>query len=213
MSETAQNRIYFWMEAETYCDNLEAARLGDIVHFWPENETAKRLAKISLGLENNPVRMMRFTQLDAVSAILEKHPQLEVKAMGEEACWVCERQQKPEDEKKKKLLSMVKIAAVALIFFFGSAMTMINFHADVDMTTVHQILYTFITGETAARPLWVAIPYSIGVGIGTFIFVGRKMWNKQVVAPNPLELQDQAYRQDMQRYLQKQMLNDEEAGP
>src|SRR5699024_11452837 len=76
------------------------------------------------------------------------------------------------EHKKKKLLS-VKFIIAWLILFVGTAMTIINFHYDVSMLEVHQKLHFLFTGENVQHPLWLQIPYSIGLGIGMILFLNH----------------------------------------
>jgi len=90
---------------------------------------------------------------------------------------------------------------VWLILFIGAAMTIINFHYDVSMQEVHQKIHFMFTGTYAKYPLFLQIPYSIGLGIGIVLFLNHwfnKRFNEE---PSPLELELFQYKNKVNEYI------------
>lgn len=104
------------------------------------------------------------------------------------------------EHKKKNWLS-VKFIIAWLILFVGTAMTIINFHYDVSMLEVHQKLHFLFTGEKVQHPLWLQIPYSIGLGIGMILFLNHWFKKQLNEEPSPLELELFTYEQKIEEYL------------
>jgi stage V sporulation protein AA len=95
-----------------------------------------------------------------------------------------------------------KVAAVWLLLFVGSGLTIMNFHADVSMMRVHQRIYQLITGEFKAHPYVLQIPYAFGVGLGMALFFNhllRKRINEH--EPSPLEVEVFQYEQMINQYV------------
>ncbi len=90
---------------------------------------------------------------------------------------------------------------VCVLLFIGSGLAIMNFHADVSMRSVHQKLYTLITGEEQERPLLLQIPYSFGIGAGMMIFFNRVFKRKFNEEPNPLELEMYKYQESLDQYV------------
>lgn len=106
-----------------------------------------------------------------------------------------------EISKQKKQANILLVTAIWLLLFVGSAMAIINFHYDVSMQEVHQSLAYFFTGERVNKPLWIQIPYSIGLGLGMVLFfnhIFQKRFNEE---PSPLEVEMFNYQQDLDTYL------------
>jgi stage V sporulation protein AA len=85
--------------------------------------------------------------------------------------------------------------------FIGAGLTIMNFHEDVAMSSVHQKIYFLITGRENAKPLILQIPYSLGVGIGMILFfnhIFKKRFNEE---PSPLEVEMFNYQQDLDQYI------------
>src|SRR5699024_4221207 len=76
-----------------------------------------------------------------------------------------------------------------------------NFHYDVSMQEVQQKLHFLITGEKTEFPLWIQIPYSIGLGVGMLLFFNHwfnKRFNEE---PSSLEIEIYNYQQNLDQYL------------
>ena len=71
---------------------------------------------------------------------------------------------------EKRKVTLPFFILVWLLLFIGSGLTIMNFHEDVSMQTVHQRVYKMITGKEVEKPLIFQIPYSIGLGLGMVIF-------------------------------------------
>jgi stage V sporulation protein AA len=92
------------------------------------------------------------------------------------------------------------VAGVALLFTLGAAMAIMNFHADVSMPIVHERLYFLLTGEKSSRPLWLQIPYSIGVGAGILLFFNIFKQFGSTRDPSPLELEMYLYTRSVDQF-------------
>lgn len=102
---------------------------------------------------------------------------------------------------KEKGVSLPFFLLIWFLLFFGSAMTIMNFHDDVSMKIVQEKLYTIITGINDPNPLLFQIPYSVGLGLGMILFfnhVFRKRINEE---PSPLEVEIFNYQQDLDNYV------------
>ena len=100
-----------------------------------------------------------------------------------------------------KKMSFLLVSLVWLILFIGAAMTIINFHYDVSMQEVHQKIHFMFTGTYEKYPLFLQIPYSIGLGIGIVLFLNHwfnKRFNEE---PSPLELELFQYKNKVNEYI------------
>lgn len=104
-------------------------------------------------------------------------------------------------EEDKRYSSILLVTLVWIILFIGTSMTIMNFHYDVSMQQVQQKLHLLLTGVENEFPLWIQIPYSIGLGLGTLLFFNHwfnKRFNEE---PSPLEIEIFKYQQDLDNYL------------
>jgi|1186.fasta_scaffold38877_1 stage V sporulation protein AA len=102
---------------------------------------------------------------------------------------------------KKKKYSFTLFVLAWLLLFFGSMLTIMNFHEDVSMQAVHQRIYRIITGKSVEKPLFFQIPYSIGLGLGMIIFFNHVFKKRLNEEPSPLEVEMFNYQQDLDQYV------------
>ncbi|AIF43521.1 stage V sporulation protein AA [Virgibacillus sp. SK37] len=134
----------------------------------------------------------------------QKFPKLEMQVIGPAQCII-------RIHERKKTLSFLLVAMVWLVLFIGTAMTIMNFHYDVSMQEVQQKLHFLLTGKESEYPLWIQVPYSIGLGIGMLLFFNHWFSKKFNEEPSPLEIEINNYQQDLDNYLiqNENMLDDE----
>lgn len=102
---------------------------------------------------------------------------------------------------EKKKTSVFMAILVWLILFVGTAMTIINFHYDVSMHEVQQKIHYLITGKDTKNPLWMQIPYSLGLGVGMMLFFNHFLKYKFSDDPSPLEIEIYKYDESVRQYL------------
>jgi len=153
-------------------------------------------------IENTPIYQVTKKDNDYViidSFIIIRHlneayPELEFQLVGPEEAIV-------HITKAKSKPSIFLVGFVWIVLFIGAAMTVINFHYDVSMQEVQQKLHYILTGEQETFPLWIQIPYSIGLGVGMVLFLNqwfKKRFNEE---PSPLEVEMFKYQKDIDHYL------------
>lgn len=96
--------------------------------------------------------------------------------------------------------SILLISFVWLLLFIGTAMTIINFHYDVSMQEVQQRVHYLLTGKETKYPLFIQIPYSIGLGVGMIVFLNYWFRKKITDEPSPLEVELFNYERDIDDY-------------
>lgn len=136
-------------------------------------------------------------QIDIMTIIASIHsilPKLDIQVVGSVNTVVYVRQ-------PQKRLRPLYIALVWLLLFVGSGLAVMNFHEDVSMRAVHIRLYYLVTGEETLYPLWLQIPYSLGLGIGMVLFFNhffKKRFNDE---PSPLDVEMFNYQQNLDQYV------------
>ncbi|MFA9556071.1 stage V sporulation protein AA [Evansella sp. AB-rgal1] len=90
---------------------------------------------------------------------------------------------------------------VWLLLFIGAGLAIMYFHEDVSMQKVHIKLHTIITGEEEEFPLWLQIPYSIGLGLGMILFFNHVFKGRINDEPTPLEMEMFNYEENIDKYI------------
>ncbi|WP_040208463.1 stage V sporulation protein AA [Neobacillus jeddahensis] len=102
---------------------------------------------------------------------------------------------------EKKKVSIAFFILIWFLLFFGSAMTIMNFHDDVSMRSVQEKIYTIVTDKKATKPLLFQIPYSIGLGLGMILFFNHVFKKRLNEEPSPLEVEIFNYQLDLDNYV------------
>lgn len=100
----------------------------------------------------------------------------------------------------RKKANPVLVALVWFLLFVGSGLAIMNFHTDVSMMQVHQRIFYLITGKESQQPLWLQIPYSVGIGLGMVLFFNHIFQKKITEEPSPLEVELFLYQQSLDQY-------------
>ncbi|MBS4539620.1 stage V sporulation protein AA [Clostridium sp. D2Q-11] len=105
------------------------------------------------------------------------------------------------DKKEISILKFLKIGVISLLLFFGAAIAIINFHDDVNMEDSLEDINYIVTGEREISPLYLKVPYSLGLGVGMVTFFNRLLRKKNKNEPSPLELEMHSYKKNIDDYI------------
>ncbi|WP_223066586.1 stage V sporulation protein AA [Paenibacillus caui] len=191
----AKEKVYIRLRKHVQLKKGTCIELGDIAQILAPAEFEQGLKRLVV---KHPVKqdgnrividMMRIIKL-----IRDRYPNLSVEYIGEPHTLV-------EITSLEKSPSLLLFAIVWLLLFFGSMLTIMNFHADVDMSAVMVKIVEMITGSRDEHPYVFQTTYSIGIGLGMLIFFNhlfRKKWNEE---PTPLEVEMFLYQENLDHFV------------
>ena len=172
--------IYLKDIAEVYCENIKNDSLKNAIVLRIEQGCKRANYIISV--------------MDMVKAVTNLEPNATVVNMGETDV-VIEFAEKPA--KENKLITIIKIAAVVVILFFGGATAIMSFHADGEIPKVMSSYYEMFYGVENETPYVLEIPYSIGLAIGIIVFFNHFSVIKMTEDPTPIEVQMTTYEKEV----------------
>lgn len=106
-----------------------------------------------------------------------------------------------DNKNEINILKYFKVGFVSILLFFGAAIAIINFHDDVNMEYSLGTINYVITGEKEVNPLYLKIPYSLGLGVGMVTFFNRVLKKKKKNEPSPLDLEMYTYKKNIDDYI------------
>lgn len=170
--------------------------LGDVCRLVADEALVTRLKRLPLRqIRKRDGNLLLIDMLDVVRVIRLHEPQLGIETFGEPH--VLLEVSAAGAVKPRRLL----LALAWLLLFFGSGMTIMNFHADVNMPLVQRRLAELIAGRDGTFPWLFQIPYSIGVGLGMLLFFNRLLRRRLNDEPNPLEVEMFMYQENVNHYV------------
>ncbi|MDY2835560.1 MAG: hypothetical protein SOW46_10245 [Candidatus Aphodomonas sp.] len=177
------------------------ARVGQMLTL---ADVADVLADASLSIGALPVSLPLeegIWPLDALTLIMrisEKAPNETVNVLGDGTGWL-HRQAKTAAEKRRAWgWQALRTAVVCVLLFAGSALTIGWFHTDVNMEEAQTAIFRAVAGREPASPLWIAVPYAAGVGLGALLYYLRIRRDEA----SPLTVKLREYAEDMEKNAQ-----------
>lgn len=187
--------LYLRLKRKIEAHNTDTIRLEDVAYLSSDQETLKKLSTLPLHeITKKDDEYVVIDRFHIIRMIQQFNSNITIEALGSEETII----QVDSDSKSAPIFF---VGFVWLVLFIGAAMTIINFHYDVSMQEVHQKIHFFFTGTYEKYPLFIQIPYSIGLGVGMILFLNhwfKKRFNEE---PSPLELELFQYKKNVNDYI------------
>lgn len=187
--------VYLRLRKQVALPAGSPVRLGDIARILADPGIEPQLLELVLDRPDYcDGNLIVIDVLQVISAIQRRYPNVRVETLGEPHVLI-------EMITKPKKPSLVLFVIVWLLLFFGAALTIMNFHADVSMPAVQVRIVEMITGRRDEHPYLFQAAYSVGIGFGMIIFFNhlfKKKWNEE---PTPLEVEMYLYQENLNQYV------------
>lgn len=187
--------VYLRMKRNVDVNENKQLHLRDIAHIAAPFEIKENLeSKPIYRISDKDLNILVIDVFLIIKELIKEFPELDIQSVGPDQTVI-------RIEKKKKKANLFIAVLIWLLLFIGTAMTIMNFHYDVSMQEVQQKLHYILTGEENEFPLWIQIPYSLGLGLGTLLFFNHwfnKRFNEE---PSPLEIEISNYQTELNQYL------------
>jgi len=188
--------VYLRLKKYFTVHNLQPVHLRDIAYV---SATPKQKLKLEnevlYNMKKKDQSLLIIDGFLVIDHLNNHYPELEFQLIGPSHTTI------RVEKQKKRHTPVFYIFFVWMLLFAGTAMAIMNFHYDVSMEEVQIRLHYLFTGEHTNHPLWIQIPYSLGLGIGMLLFFNhwfKKRFNEE---PSPLEIEVFNYQQDIDNYV------------
>lgn len=189
------NLVYIRMKKNYNLIKYQVLKLKDIAYITTSFHLKDELENMAIyNVTKSDYNYIVIDSFIIIRHLNEQFPELEFSVIGPSEVTI-------HVETKKQQKPLFLAIFVWLLLFIGTAMTIMNFHYDVSMQEVQQKLHYILTGEQNEFPLWIQIPYSLGLGVGMLLFFNhwfKKRFNEE---PSPLEIELYNYQQDIRQYI------------
>lgn len=199
-----KDTVYIALKDKICIDIDRTLKINDLGHIFCNNKSIERV--IGNLIIYRAANKENWDYLDS-KYIIEKaigyNPNVDINMIGAKEVLI----EIKSIEYNSKYWRLIKITVIIIILFLGSAIAIVNFHEDVNMTkSIEKIYYTF-TGKNSKKPKIMTIPYSIGMGVGIIAFFNRVISSseRRKKEPGPMEIESYLYDKDMNDYLIQEM--------
>ncbi|OAB32668.1 stage V sporulation protein AA [Paenibacillus macquariensis subsp. defensor] len=195
MAQVSTPTVYLQLKKRVQIPRDKMIKLGDIAHILSEPEWEERLFSLDLVLPlPKDGNMLVMDLMQIIPRVKKVIPNVFIESIGLQQVIV-----EIVGVPKKPSISLFLL--VWLLLFFGSALTIMNFHADVNMMEVQIKVVEMITGKRDEHPYLFQTSYSIGIGFGMVVFFNhlfKKKWNEE---PTPLEVEMFLYQENIDQFV------------
>lgn len=195
MAQASTPTVYLQFKKRVQIPRGKIIRLGDIANILSEAEWEEQLSSLELVLPlPKDGNMLVMDLMQIIPQMKKVIPNVFIESIGLQHV-IVEIVQNPRQP------SFPLFLLVWLLLFFGSALTIMNFHADVNMMEVQIRVVEMITGERDEHPYLFQTAYSIGIGFGMAVFFNhlfKKKWNEE---PTPLEVEMFLYQENIDQFV------------
>ncbi|MBQ6811652.1 MAG: stage V sporulation protein AA [Agathobacter sp.] len=167
--------------------------LGDVLKIECPNIGMLRAVKQMDLYSFNHEHSVVFSILKVIERIHQDYPNVEVVNCGE-VDFIVEYQ---KSTVKSPIIEKLKLFAIAVIVFFGSAFTIMTFHVDIGIEKVFSRFYEQLMGTAKPMVTELEISYSIGLALGIIVFFNHVRKRKITSDPTPIELEMNKYNDDL----------------
>lgn len=136
-----------------------------------------------------------ITIIQIIDAITKQIPHATISNVGEMDAII---QYLPEPIKNRPILEWTKVIGVCFIIFAGATVAIMAYQTDVSLAKTFTTLNKVFTGQVDSNPLWITIPYSIGIPVGVLTFFNHIGNKKLTDDPTPIEVELNTYREDVE---------------
>lgn len=187
--------VYLRLKKDLEVEPHASINLSDIAYISGNPSVTKQLEKTLLyKITDDDHNVSVLDGFSVIDQLVQLFPNLEFQQLGPTQTII-------HIKKQKKQASIILISVIWLLLFIGSSMAIMNFHYDVSMQEVQQKLHFLLTGNNSNYPLWLQIPYSLGLGVGMILFFNHLFKKRFNDEPSPLEIELYKYQQDLDNYV------------
>ncbi|MGL4344384.1 MAG: stage V sporulation protein AA [Cellulosilyticaceae bacterium] len=167
-------------------------RLKDVAEVSAEKIILKEIENLCVFEVKNTSQKKSYviSIIDMIQVITTRFPDVTVSNVGEMDTII---HFLPEPIKVKPWMEFIKVAAICIIIFAGVSVAIMAYHIDTSMGRTFMILNEVFTGKYEKNPLYITIPYAIGIPFGTLIFFNHIGTKKITEDPTPIEVEVNGY--------------------
>lgn len=133
--------------------------------------------------------------IEIIQKILSVYPQVVIQNVGDADVLI---EYMPKVIKENTVFEWIKVMGISLIVFAGATIAIMTYNTDTSLGKTFTMLNKIFTGKEVENPVWITVPYSIGIAVGVITFfnhIGRK---KITDDPSPMQVEINQYEEDVE---------------
>lgn len=186
--------LYLKIDRNIEVDHVDV-RLGDVAKLECTSESVKNRLKTLKLMKIQAEKSDRyiFSVLKVIELIHQVYPNLEIQNIGEPD-FIIEYESPAYAHDRWSLL---KVTALCILVFFGSAFSIMAFNNDIGVNQVFHQVYALFMGTESDGFTVLEITYSLGIAVGIIVFYNHFGGKRITKDPTPMEVQMRLYEDDV----------------
>lgn len=184
--------IYLHLDEKIQVIKKRVVYLRDLGEFFVSGKPTTTLGKMAVFyIPEEKDASYLLSIIDIVKIIHQTYPNATINNLGGTEVIL---EYHPNSRKSNKILEFSKVAFVSLVLFAGAATTIMSFQTDGQVPQIFINYYEMFFGITLSEaPMLIAIPYSIGLGVGVILFFNHFSKISITDDPTPIEIEMTTY--------------------
>ncbi|MGL4738326.1 MAG: stage V sporulation protein AA [Cellulosilyticaceae bacterium] len=184
--------VYIKPEKHTSIISKPIVRLKDVAEVSAEKQLLKEIQNLCVFQvpDCHKKKYYVISVIQMIEAITKKFPNVTVSNMGEIDTII---HFLPKPIRVRPWLEVLKVIGICLIIFSGVSIAIMAYHVDTSMGRTFMILNEVFTGHYEKNPLYITIPYALGIPVGTLVFYNHFGTKKLTDDPTPIEVEINGY--------------------
>jgi stage V sporulation protein AA len=197
MTLMKQQIIYIRAYKKTTVYKKPAVYLKDIAETSCCGSIKNQLDNVSVFKIPKPAQKGKYliTIIDVIRSILSVYPEAMIQNVGEKDILI---EYLPKLTQESPVKEWVKAALISIIVFAGATIAIMAYSTDTSLPKTFSILNEIFTGEEVENPIFITIPYSIGIAIGIVAFFNHIGTKKITDDPSPMQIEINKYEEDVE---------------
>ena len=187
--------VVYLKAEQSVCINHRKMRVKDIAKIYCSNpEVTNTIENIRLfTFPNEKSSRETISILKMIEEIKAIYKEVEIYNLGEQDILVYYKMPQKSKPWKEKL----KISAICLTVFFGSAISIMGYNNDVDLVRVFSEIYRITMGVEAPDMNFMYAFYAVGLCVGMIVFFNHASRKRLSDEPTPIEVQMRMYEKNV----------------
>lgn len=207
-----QTIVYIRPYKKTTIEENTIVYLTDIADITTSLDLKNHLEKLPILRIKNPSQKSKYllSIIDLIKIILSAYPQIIIYNVGESDVFI---EYLPKAVKVNSFFEWIKVIIVSIIVFSGATIAIMAYNSDTSLAKTFTMLNKIFTGQEVENPVWITIPYSIGIAIGIIVFFNHLGKKKITDDPSPMQIEINKYEEDVENSLIDSMTTNKRGQP
>ncbi len=192
-----QQVVYIRPYKKTTIEKQPLIYIKNIADITAASDIKNHIENLPILNVRNPTQTGKYliTIIDIIKVILRAFPEVIIQNVGEPDVLI---DYHPKITKENSVIEWIKVIGISIIIFFGATVAIMAYTKDAALDKTFVVINRIFTGEEVENPVWITIPYSIGIAVGVIAFFNHLGKKKLTDDPSPMQVEINQYEENVE---------------